>query len=129
MPIAVTVTAAAGFAYTDIRIGDCVVHQTKLDVSAFTSLDDANGTLPPGLPIITGGLPCTGTTDVVLGIIGPEPAHLNQAADHFVNVIVSGVLNYQAIEDNLGRVWDANELASVKLDKAIKVLPAVSATS
>ena len=38
MPLSVTVTAAAGLACTDIRIGECVVHQTKLDVSAFTSL-------------------------------------------------------------------------------------------
>jgi hypothetical protein len=128
MPLSVTNTAAKGVAYSDIRIGECTVHQIKLDVSTLTGVDDANGTLPVGLPIGAGGIPIAGTTDIVAGIIGPEPVHL-EAADHFGNVIVAGVLNYQAIIDNLGRVWDANELASVKLDKAIKVLPAVAATS
>lgn len=121
MPMSVTSTAAPGTAYVDIRIGHCTVHQVKLDVSTLTGVDDANGTLPVGLPIGAGGIPIAGTTDVVIGIIGPEPVHL-EAADHFGNVIVMGVLNYDAIKANLGRVWDANELASVALDKALKVI-------
>jgi hypothetical protein len=121
-------TAAVGTAYTDIRIGECQVHQIKLDVSEFGSVDDANGTLPVGLPIRDDGGPIDNTTDIVAGIIGPEPVHLG-SADHFGNIIISGNLNYQAIEDNLGRVWDANELASVKLNKALNVLPRVAATS
>jgi hypothetical protein len=114
MPISVTQVAAAGVAYSDIRVGECQVHQVKLDVSELTGVDDANGTLPVGLPILATGVPCTGLTDVVFGIIGPEPVHLG-AADHFGNCIISGSLNKQAIEDNLGRALDANELASLAL--------------
>lgn len=121
MPMSVTNTAAKGVTYSDIRIGECQVHQVKLDVSTLGGVDDANGTLPVGLPIGVGGIPVAGTTDVVVGIIGPEAVHLG-AADHFGNVIISGNLNYDAICDNLGRVWDANELASVALVKAIRVL-------
>lgn len=128
MPMSVTNTAARGTAYSDIRIGECQVHQVKLDVSTLTGVDDADGVLPVGLPIGDGGIPVAGTTDIVVGVIGPEPVKLG-AADHFGNVIISGNLNYQAIVDNLGRVWDANELASVKLNKALKVHPPVAATS
>lgn len=128
MPMSVTNTAARGTAYSDIRIGECQVHQVKLDVSTLTGVDDADGVLPVGLPIGDGGIPVAGTTDIVVGVIGPEPVKL-EAADHFGNIIISGNLNYQAIIDNLGRVWDANELASVKLNKALKVHPPVAATS
>lgn len=125
MPMAVTTVAAPGTAYIDIRRGGSHgIHQIKLDVSTFTAHVDAQNALPVGLPIrLSGGVgvPVTGTTDVVAGIIGPEPVVL-EAADHFGNIIESGDLTYDAIVDNLGRVWDANELASVALVKAIRVL-------
>lgn len=117
MPISVTETAAAGRSQGDIRIGECQVHQVKLDVSALTGVDDANGTLPVGLPVLATGVPVTGTTDAVFGLIGPEPVHL-EAADHFGNVYISGNFNKNMIEDNLGRALDANELASLALVKS-----------
>jgi hypothetical protein len=126
MPMSVTTTDALGTGYIDIRrsAGGHGIHQIKLDVSAFTGAVDANNTLPPGLPIKLSagvGVPVTGTTDVVAGIIGPEPVHL-EADDHFGNIIESGDLAYDAIKANLGRVWDANELASVALVGALRVL-------
>lgn len=114
-------TAGKGTAYSDIRIGECQVHQVKLDVSTLTGVDDANGTLPVGLPIRSNGAPVTGNADVVAGVIGPEPVHL-EAADHFGNIIISGTLNKDAIEDNLGRVWTAEEIAAMALVPAIRVL-------
>ena len=116
MPLHVTDTAAAGRSQVDIRIGECQVHQVKLDVSALTGVDDANGTLPVGLPVLATGVPVTGTTDVIFGLIGPEPVHL-EADDHFGNVFISGNFNKNAIEDNLGRALDSNELASLALAK------------
>ncbi len=116
MPISVTNTAAPGVSYADIRVGECQVHQCLIDVSTLTGVDDADGYLPVGLPIRANGNPVTGTTDVIFGLIGPEPVKL-QAADHFGNVFISGSFNKDMIEDNLGRSLDSNELASLVLVK------------
>lgn len=116
MPISVTNTAAAGAAYADIRVGECQVHQVLLDVSGLTGVDDANGSLPVGLPIKADGTPVAAGTDVLFGLIGPEPVKLG-AADHFGNAFVSGTFNRDMIEDNLGRALSANELAALALVK------------
>lgn len=116
MPISVTNVAAAGVAYSDIRVGECQVHQCLIDVSTLTGVDDANNSLPVGLPILATGAPVTGGTDVIFGLVGPEPVKL-QAADHFGNVFISGSFNKDAIEDNLGRALNANELAALVLVK------------
>lgn len=121
MPINFGTTAARGRAYIDVRVGECQIHQGLIDVSTLGSEDDADGFLPPGLPIRKTGAPATGTTDVMLGVIGPEPVKL-QSADHFGNVIISGNLNRDAIEDNLGRALNANELASLALVGAIRLI-------
>ena len=116
MPISVTNVAAAGVAYADIRVGECQVHQCLIDVSTLTGVDDANNSLPVGLPILVTGAPVTAGTDVVFGLVGPEPIKL-QAADHFGNVFISGSFNKDMIEDNLGRALSANELAAIALAK------------
>lgn len=121
MPISAGSTAALGRTYADIRVGECQVHQVKLDVSALTGVDDADGVLAPGLPILVTGVSVTGTTDVVYGIIGPEPVKL-QSADHFGNCFISGAFNKDMIEDNLGRALDANELASLVLAKQFQII-------
>ncbi len=121
MPINFGTTAARGRAYVDVRVGECQIHQGLIDVSTLSGEVDADGFLPPGLPIRKTGAPATGTTDVMLGVIGPEPVKL-QAADHFGNVILSGNLNRDAIEDNLGRALNANELASLALVGAIRLI-------
>lgn len=121
MPISVTNTAAAGRAYIDIRVGDCQIHQGLIDVSTLGSNDDVDGYLPPGLPLLVTGAPVSGATDVLIGVVGPEPIKL-LAADHFGNVIISGNLNRDAIEDNLGRALSANELASLALIPAIRLI-------
>lgn len=121
MPMQVTNTSSKGTSYSDIRVGECQVHQVKLDVSGLTGEDDANGTLPVGLPITSAGIPVAAGTDVIAGIIGPEPVHL-EAADHFGNIIISGNLNRDAIEDNLGRALTANELAAIALVGALRLV-------
>ncbi len=120
-PISVTTTAAPGIAYTDVRMGGGhSIHQVLLDVSDLAASADANGTLPPGFPIRTNGDPVTGGADALEGVIGPEAVTLG-SADHFGNVIRSGDLNKNAIEDNLGRVLSANELAAIALIGAIRL--------
>ncbi len=114
MPMNVTNTAAAGTAYGDIRVGDADIHQGVIDVSTLTGVDDANNSLPVGLPIRANGAPITGGTDDVFGLVGPEPVKL-QAVDHFGNVMVRGTFNRDMIEDNLGRALTANELAAIAL--------------
>ncbi len=122
MPISSSATAAKGRSYIDIRRDShCGIHQAKLDVSTLTSNDDADGVLPPGLPIRTDGAPVSGGTDALIGVIGPEPIKIG-TDDIFANVITSGNLNKNAIEDNLGRSLSANELAALALIPAIRVL-------
>lgn len=111
MPISITSTAG-GLGYVDIRVGDGHgIHQGLLDVSTLTSADDAEGYLPPGLPISATGDP-VGSSEDAYGIIGPEPVKMG-SADHFGNMIFTGTLNRNAIEDNLGRALSADELAGI----------------
>lgn len=121
MPMHFGTTAARGRAYVDIRVGECQVHQGLIDVSTLTGEVDADGYLPPGLPIRLTGAPVTGDTDPILGVIGPEPVKV-QSADHFGNVIISGNLNKNAIEDNMGAALDSHELAALALVPAIRLI-------
>lgn len=121
MPMSVTNTAAAGVAYGDIRVGECQVHQVLLDVSGLGAADDTGGSLPVGLPITAAGIPVAAGTDVIAGLIGPEPVKLG-AADHFGNIFISGAFNRDMIEDNLGRALSANELAAIALVGAIRLI-------
>ena len=105
MPLAIATTAAAGDAYTDVRVGEGhTIHQTKLDVSALYTSADANGSLPPGF-----GISATGTSAHTSGttvcLIGPEPVHVGtvtSTVDVFGNAIFAGGVNGDAIADNCG---------------------------
>lgn len=121
MPMHVTNTAAKGTAYADIRAGECQVHQVKLDVSTLGGVDDADGVLPPGLPIKVDGTPVTAGAQAAYGVIGPEPVKLG-ADDHFGNIITAGPLNRDMIEDNLGRAVSADELTALAEIPAIRLL-------
>ena len=112
MPIEFTSTAG-GTGYIDIRVAGDVhgIHQGLVDVSEVTGVDDADGYLPPGLPLTATGDP-VGVGEDAYGVIGPEAVKVG-GADHFANMIFSGVLNRDAIEDNLGRALTADELAGI----------------
>jgi hypothetical protein len=112
MPIRVSTTEAAGRGYADIRVGECQVHQLKLDVSSLTGEVDDGGSLPPGLPIRVNGTPVSGSGQAVYGLIGPEPIAIGDE-DIFANIILMGAVNRNMIEDNLGRALSANELAAI----------------
>lgn len=110
MPISFT-TTSGGTAYADIRVGHVDQHQCLIDVSALSGAVDADGYLPPGLPLDATGGP-VGTSEDAFAIVGPAPVKL-LAADHFGNAIMGGVLNKDMIEDNLGRALTADELAGI----------------
>ncbi len=121
MPMRVANTAARGTAYADIRVGECQVHQVKLDVSALTGVDDADGVLPPGLPIRVDGTPVSAGAQVAYGVIGPEPVKIGDD-DIFGNIILSGNLNRDMIEDNLARALSADELTALAEIPAIRLI-------
>lgn len=111
MPMSVTNTAG-GTSYVDIRVGTGhQIHQMLIDVSTLSGAVDADGYLPPGLPLDTTGAP-VGASETAYGIVGPEPVKLG-SADHFGNCFLTGALNKDAIEDNLGRVLSTDELAGL----------------
>lgn len=110
MPIQIT-TTTGGTAYADIRVGtNHNVHQAILDVSEITA--DAEGYYPPGLPLQASGAPISGSSQTAKYVVGPE-AVKEQAADFFGNVLLDGSLNQDMMEDNLGRVLSANEIAAL----------------
>ena len=127
MPIRIASTAApAGTTYVDIRMGGShSIHQIKYDVSTLTGAVDANGSLPVGLPIkLSAGVavPVSSTTDVIAGFVGPETVHIGtDPTDIFGNIMRTGDFNRDAIEANLGRALNANELASIALVGAIRL--------
>jgi hypothetical protein len=109
MPIGFTNTAG-GSGYIDVRVGDDHnIHEVLLDASNLAGARDADGYLPPGLPVNAAGQLVL-TTVQVYGYIGPEAVKLG-SANIFANIIRAGGLNRDAIEDNLGRALNAAELA------------------
>lgn len=110
MPLSFTSTAG-GTGYADIRVGHVDQHQTLIDVSGLAAAVDADGYLPPGLPLDATGNP-VGAAEDAYAILGPEAVKLG-AADHFGNAILGGVLNRDMIEDNLGRALTVDELAGI----------------
>jgi hypothetical protein len=114
MPMSVSSTPG-GSAYVDIRVGDSHnIHQILLDVSGLTAADDADGYLPPGLPLLATGLPVSGAGQTAVAVLGPEAVKIG-TDDIFGNCFLDGALNQDAIEDNLGRVLSANEIAALGL--------------
>lgn len=100
-----------GTGYIDVRVGEGhSIHEALLDATALAASRDADGFLPPGLPVNAAGAPVT--TGTAYGVIGPEPVKLG-SVNIFGNVIRSGGINRDAAEDNLGRAWSAAEIAGV----------------
>jgi hypothetical protein len=134
MPIGVT-TVAGGTGYGSPMVGPVnhTIH-LKVDLSGL-SLDvgsggevDSDGYLRPGtllkessgLGILIGasaGIPLVVIEATKLNIVTPVTATTLAAetGDHFVAVATHGVINRDISEDNLGRAYTANELASIVL--------------
>lgn len=103
---------AGGTGYSDIRVGSGHgIHQMKLVAASLAASRDSDGYLPPGLPVAADGS-TVGAAEDAYGIIGPDPVLLGDA-DIFGNVILTGPIQQNMIEDNLGRVLSADELAGI----------------
>ena len=108
-----TVTTNTGSSYADIRVGDGHgIHQGLADATLAAASRDADNNLPPGLPLLSTGGPVSGAAQSAYGIVGPEKAYLG-SSNRYVNVIMTGPLNRDMIEANLGRVLSANELSAI----------------
>jgi hypothetical protein len=127
MPIKVRTTAGAT-AYGDIRAGAYNnVRQLKLDISNLFAAVDAQGYLPVGLPIEADGTTVDADLGTLVGggLLGPEavgPFPADTEADVFANVITSGQVNQDMIEDNLGRALTAFELTALAAAKGITLV-------
>lgn len=129
MPITIE-TTAGGSNYASPMIGpvDHVV-QKKIDLSGLTHDEvDAKGFLKPGVVLKESGglLVLVGAAAGVIYVVH-EATKLNVAVpaddtslaaetgDHFIAVATHGVVNRDCAEDNMGRAYTANELASFVL--------------
>lgn len=124
MPLALATPYAAG---TDLPCPVLSIHDTvqiKLDVSNMTTAEvDINGYLKPGVPLRNSsdmGVLVSAGSQVIYGItIGHTKIAasnvtgiLAAAADVLVTVQRIGIVNRDVVEDNLGRVLSADELAA-----------------
>ena len=110
MPITIT-TSPGGTAYADIRVGTVHnIHQALVVVAGVTA--DADGMIPPGLPLQADGTVVSGASQTAKYVVGPEAVRKG-AANHFANAILDGALNQDMIEDNLGRPLTANEVSAL----------------
>jgi hypothetical protein len=97
----------------------------KVDLSGLTVDEvDVNGYLKPGVPLTTAGV-LVGAAGIAYGVT-PEAVKLplaavpptnttlgTETADCFVAVATSGLVNRDRVEDMLGRVLTANEIAGL----------------
>lgn len=106
MPMRFKTTENPGSSYVDIRVGEGHgIHQLQLD-AALTADDD--GYIPAGTPVKADGT-AVAATQSTYAFVGPESVKKNDAGATPGNIILTGVLNRDAIEDNLGRVLTAEE--------------------
>jgi hypothetical protein len=125
MPIEVKAyAAAAGYANPLLGPVDHVAH-IKVDLSILTINEvDADGYLKPGVLLTLAGI-LVGiapafpfgvvfeATKLALVTIPPTNATLaTETGDHFVAVCTHGIVNRDVAEDNMGRAYTADEIAS-----------------
>ena len=116
MPITVT-TRAGDRGYMPIQVdgSDMTIHQVRLDATALDASRDADGFLPPGLGITAAGGPAHAAATTAVGVIGPEAARKPTGQAVFANVILAGVLNGNAIRDNVGTAIASTLPAAIRV--------------
>lgn len=122
MPIGITSTAG-GLAHSPVFVGQIIgTDVVKVDLSDLSDEEvDADGYIKPGVPlakdgsIIGSGVPVWGVTIEAIKVAsGGTDAILDAATDCFVTVGF-GLCNRDVMEDNLGRVLSADEIAGFDL--------------
>ena len=123
MPISIT-NESGGANYGNPFVGP-VDHTAvvKVDISAMTNAEiDSKGYLKPGVPFKENGT-LIGSGEKLFGVTieaikvaaGNESADLSGATDCFVAVGTVGQISQDIAEDNLGRSYTADEIASFNL--------------
>lgn len=122
MPLGIT-TTAGGLAHSPVFVGEIQgTDVVKVDLSDLSDEEvDADGYIKPGVPlakdgsIITAAVPVWGVTIEPIKVAsGGTDAILDAATDCFVTVGF-GLCNRDIMEDNLGRVLNADEIAGFDL--------------
>jgi hypothetical protein len=126
MPLQIT-TTAAGTGYGNPMVGEPgPFKHVKVDLSGLTSDEvDADGYLKPGVVLKeSGGLAVLVGAAAGIIYVVTEPTKLavtvpadttslgNETGDHLIAVSISGLVNRDVAEDNMGRAYTANELTS-----------------
>lgn len=115
MPIRIEITAG-GTAYVDIRVGEGHgIHQRLLDGAALAAFRDADGNIPPGLGITAAGGPAHAAATTPVAFVGPGPAWVPATGTVYGNTFESGVLNAQAIRDNVGTAFGGTAPAGIRV--------------
>jgi hypothetical protein len=122
MPLSVESTAG-GLAHSPVFVGEIQgTDVVKVDLSDLSDEEvDADGYIKPGVPldksgnIVGSGVPVWGVTiEAIKVATGGTDAILDAATDCFVTVGF-GLCNRDVMEDNLGRVLSADEIAGFDL--------------
>jgi len=105
----------------------------RVDVSALTSDEiDENGYLVPGVPLKVDGTLVSGTGEVIYGVVieaikvaeGNAAGDIAAGVDQDVALALIGVVNRDIVEDNLGRVLSADEIAAfAAAGSSMRLLP------
>lgn len=111
MPISFTATPAPGTGYADIRVGGSHnIHQAPI-AAAVTA--DAQGYFMPGTPLQADGTAISAGSQVAKFVVGPEAVRKAATGATQGNTFLDGAISQDMIEDNLGRVLNANEIAAL----------------
>lgn len=126
MPLAIKKTAGTT-TYGPVFIGAILgMQQVVVDVSELTTDEvDADGWLKPGVAFKKDGTVADGTGGEFIYAVNPEPQNLRLATITPTNVSLAadtstvplgmatiGEVNRDIAEDNMGRAYNANELAA-----------------
>jgi hypothetical protein len=125
MPNTATTLTSEGDTYGNPFIGPVNHTMTvRLDVSGLTNDEvDANGYIKPGTPLLSTGLLVSAPAQVVYGVViepikvaaGNAAGDLSGATDIDIAIGTIGQVNRDIVEDNLGRVLTADEIAGFDL--------------
>lgn len=122
MPMRVKSLTAAGAAFGYPFLGPMNHTLTvRLDASVLTANElDANGYIVPGTPLKADGTLVSGTGQLIRGVViepikvadGNAAADIAAGVDQDIAIGVIGIVQRDIVEDNLGRVLSADEIAA-----------------
>jgi hypothetical protein len=123
MPVNVKTVRQAGSGYALPFLGPHTDYTVQIDIDVTALTDDEidqDGYLKPGTPFDIAGALVGASPAFVYGVSiepikvaeGNDAASIAAASDAFqIAVLVIGIVNRDAVEDNLGRALTANEIA------------------